>query len=202
MATISSQGIGSGLDVKSIVSQLVALEKQPLEKLQLQAATVQTKISVFGQIKSLVSSLQDAVGKLTSLTGWNGVSATSSDSSFVTVSAIGGTQPTSFDVEVLGLAKAQSTYSAALLPVGDPVGAGTLQLEIGEWSGGTFTPGGGWTDWRITCGAVVHLSPQWHLVAGGRWPQLDRCLAKHSIVSERGTRSSSIFGVGAGYVWG
>ena len=30
MASISSAGIGSGLDVSSIVSQLVALEKQPL----------------------------------------------------------------------------------------------------------------------------------------------------------------------------
>jgi flagellar hook-associated protein 2 len=51
MATISSPGLGSNLDVKSIVSQLVALEKKPLDNLKLQAATVQTKISAFGQIK-------------------------------------------------------------------------------------------------------------------------------------------------------
>ena len=35
MATISSPGIGSGLDVKSIVSQLVTLEKGPLDKLKI-----------------------------------------------------------------------------------------------------------------------------------------------------------------------
>lgn len=144
MATISSPGIGSsGLDVKSIISQLVALEKKPLEKLQLAAATVQTKISVFGQIKSLVSSLNDSVGKLTSVTGWNGVSASSSDTSAVTVSAIGGTQPTSFSVEVQGLAKAQSSYTMPLLPVGGAIGAGTLRLEIGQWAGAVFTPGSG-----------------------------------------------------------
>jgi len=143
MATISSPGIGSGLDIKSIVSQLVALEKKPLEKLQLQAATVQTKISVFGQIKSLVSALNDAVGKLTSVTGWNAVSATSSDSAAVGVSAVGGTQPTTFNVEVQGLAKAQSSYSAPLLPVGGAVGGGTLRLEIGQWAGAVFTPGSG-----------------------------------------------------------
>lgn len=67
--------------------------------------------------------------------------------------------------------------------------------------GNAFSAGGGWTDWRITYGAVVHLSPQWHLVAGGRWLQLDSRLAKSPIVSERGARSSHIFGVGAGYVW-
>ena len=70
MATISSPVIGSGLDVKSIVSQLVALEKQPLTNLKLKATEVQTKISSFGQIQSLVSTLSDAVSKLTSVTGW------------------------------------------------------------------------------------------------------------------------------------
>lgn len=143
MATMSSPGIGSNLDVKSIVTQLVALEKKPLEKLQLAAATVQTKISVFGQIKSLVSALSDAVSKLSSVTGWNGVSASSSDTSAVTASAIGGTQPTSFSVEVQSLAKAQSTYSMPLLPVGGAIGAGTLRLEIGQWAGAVFTPGSG-----------------------------------------------------------
>lgn len=143
MATMSSPGIGSNLDVKSIVSQLVALEKQPLAKLQVKAAEVQTKISVFGQIKSLVSSLSDAAGRLTSVTGWNGVSAKSSDSASVSVSAIGGTQPTSFNVEVQGLAKAQSSYSMPLLPVGGAIGEGTLRLEIGQYAGAVFTPGSG-----------------------------------------------------------
>lgn len=153
MATMSSPGIGSNLDVKSIVTQLVALEKKPLEKLQLAAATVQTKISVFGQIKSLVSALSDAVSKLSSVTGWNGVSASSSDTSAVTASAIGGTQPTSFSVEVQSLAKAQSSYTMPLLPVGGAIGAGTLRLEIGQWAGAVFTPGSG-TPVDLTIGAT------------------------------------------------
>jgi flagellar hook-associated protein 2 len=130
MATISSPGLGSNLDVKSIVSQLVALEKKPLDNLKLQAATVQTKISAFGQIKSLVSTLSDALGKLTSVTGWNAVTATSSNSTAVSVSAVGGTLPTTFSVEVSVLAKAKATASAAVLPTGGAIGEGTL----------TFTP--------------------------------------------------------------
>ncbi len=144
MATISSPGVGTnGLDVKSIISQLVALEKRPVESLKLQAATVNTKISAFGQIKSLVSALADAAGRLTSVTGWNGVTTSSSDSKFVSATAIGGTQPTSFSVEVQSLAKAQSTASAPVLPVGSAVGAGTLKLAQGAWSGGVFTPKAG-----------------------------------------------------------
>ncbi len=134
MATISSVGIGSGLDVKSIVSQLVALEKQPLTKLQTKAETVKSQVSTFGQIKSMVSALSDAVRGLSSITGWNAVSATSSDSASVSVSAIGGAATTSFSVGVTKLAKAQATTSAAVTPSGSAVGAGTLKLALSSGS--------------------------------------------------------------------
>jgi flagellar hook-associated protein 2 len=139
MATISSPGIGSGLDVKSIVSQLVALEKQPLTNLKLKASEVQTKISTYGQIQSMVSALSDAVSNLASVTGWNAMNASSSNSNAVSASAIGGTLPTTFSVEVQTLAKPQNTASAAILPVGGPMGAGTISLAIGKWSGLTPT---------------------------------------------------------------
>lgn len=134
MATISSVGIGSGLDVKNIVSQLVALEKQPLTQLKAKADNVQAQVSAYGQIKSLVSTLSDAVGSLASLTGWNGVTATSSDSSAVSVSAIGGTSPTLFSVGVTTLAKAKASTSAAITPSGAPVGQGTLNLSLASGS--------------------------------------------------------------------
>ncbi len=134
MATISSPGVGSQLDVKSIVTQLVALEKRPLDGLKLQAATVQTKVSAFGQIKSLVSALADAAGTLNSLTTYNAVSTRSSNTAAVTASAIGGTAANSFSIKVDSLAKAQSTASGALLPVGGALGQGTLRLQLGKWT--------------------------------------------------------------------
>jgi len=131
MATITSQGIGSGLDVKSIVSQLVALEKQPLTQLQTSAAIISTKISAFGQVKSLVSTLSSAAGTLGSLTTWNAVTATSSDEAGVSASAAGGTAPNAFAFQVTALAKAQSFASQALpLPVGTPLGSGTLSITM------------------------------------------------------------------------
>jgi flagellar hook-associated protein 2 len=118
---------------------LVALEKQPLTNLKLEASTVQTKISSYGQIQSLVSTLSDAVGNLASVTGWNAMNASSTNSNAVSASAIGGTLPTSFSVEVQTLAKPQNTATAAILPVGGPIGAGTISLAIGKWSGLTPT---------------------------------------------------------------
>jgi flagellar hook-associated protein 2 len=155
MATISSQGIGSGLDVKSIVSQLVAIEKQPLAKLQVQAATVQTKVSAFGQLKSLFSTLSDAASSLGSLTTYNTVKATSSNSKAVSASAIGGTAANSFSVQVDSLAKAQATASAALLPVGGALGSGTVRLQLGKWTVVplSFTPQSGVAPVDITLNA-------------------------------------------------
>ena len=131
MATMSSPGVGSNLDVKSIVSQLVALEKQPLTNLKTAAATINTKISAFGQVKSLVSAVSTAAGKLNSLTTWNAVTATSSKESAVTASAVGGTSSNVFTFQVTTLAKAQSYASAVLpLPAGTPLGAGTLSITM------------------------------------------------------------------------
>lgn len=140
MATISSPGIGSGLDIKAIVSQLVSIEKQPLTKLQVNAATVQTKISAYGEIKSAVSALSDAASKLRSLTTFNGVAASSSKPESVTATAIGGTAANSFSVTVGALAKAQTSASASVPKVAGQsaaVGAGTLTLQLGTWSNDT-----------------------------------------------------------------
>ncbi len=159
MATISSPGIGSGLDVKSIVAQLVAIEKQPLKSLQVQAATVQTRISVFGQIKSLISTLSDAASRLGSLTTFNTVKASSSKNETVSASAIGGTAANSFSVKVDNLAKAQATASGALLPVGGALGAGTLRLQLGQWTvvPSSFTPqvGGGSVDIEVSASDTI-----------------------------------------------
>lgn len=138
MATLSSPGIGTGgLDVKSIISQLVALEQRPLETLKLQAATTTTKISAFGQIQSLVSTLNDAANKLTFASGWNGVATTSSNKDFVSATAIGGAQATVFDVEVTSLARAQSTSAGTALAAAASVtggGVGRLNIQLGSWN--------------------------------------------------------------------
>jgi flagellar hook-associated protein 2 len=78
-----------------------------------------------------VSTLSDTLGKLTSVTGWNAVTAKSSDDTAVSVSANGGTQPTSFNVAVQSLAAAKSTASAAFTK-NSAIGAGTLTLTVGS----------------------------------------------------------------------
>lgn len=145
---ISSTGIGSGLDVEGIITKLVALEKQPLTTLQTKATFIQTKISDYSQIKSLMSTVTDAATKLTLDSGWNSVSVGSSNSAAVSASVTGIASATSFSVGVQQLAKAQSTVSDAVTASTAVGSAGTLTLQLGTWgparanaTGSLFTPG-------------------------------------------------------------
>ncbi len=140
MSTISSPGIGSGIDVQTIVSQLVALEKAPLAQLEKQASSIQTKLSTYGSIKSQVSALGDAAAKLAGSSGWNAVTASSSNPTAIGVTAAAGAPATSLTMEVTQLAKAQSTASTAVAS-GTGVGAGSLTIELGSWGAGSFTAG-------------------------------------------------------------
>lgn len=140
MTTISAPGIASGLDIKSIVSQLVALEKAPLKQLQTQASSFQTRLSTFGTIKSQVAALGDAAAKLSTSGGWNAVTASSSNASAIGVTAAAGAPATSVTMQVSNLAKAQSTASSAVA-AGTAMGTGSLTIELGAWDGSTFNAG-------------------------------------------------------------
>jgi len=142
MATISSPGIGSGLDVRSIVSQLVDIERRPLTKLQAEAAAVQAKISIFGEIKSFVSALSGAASSLSSLTTWNAVKATSSKPDLIGASASGNTAAANLSVRVDQLAQAQSFASASFGDTG-AIGGGSITIQQGTYGPApdyTFTP--------------------------------------------------------------
>lgn len=139
--TISSVGLGSGLPVASIVSQLVAIEKQPLQQLQTTAAKFQTQLSLYGTVKSQVSALGDAAALLAGTSGWNTQKATSSNATAVGVTVGATAASTALTVSVQQLAQAQSTTSAGIA-AGTAAGAtGSLSIQLGSWAGATFTAG-------------------------------------------------------------
>ncbi|MDT8992891.1 flagellar filament capping protein FliD [Curvibacter sp. APW13] len=135
---ITSTGIGSGLDVNSIVSQLTAIEKQPLTSLKVKAAKLQVQLTTVGQIQSQVSALASAATSLGSVLGWKGVTASSANPSAIGVSATSVAVPANFNVEVTALAKAQSvalptTVGSPALPTAtEQLGYGTLSIQVGS----------------------------------------------------------------------
>lgn len=141
---ISSAGVGSGLDVKSIVTQLVAIEKQPLQQLQTKATSLQAQLSLYGKVKSQVAAMGDAAALLAGASGWNSQKASSSNAAAVGVTAGAIASAVTLAVDVQQLARAQSSASAGIA-AGVAVGAaGTLNIEVGSWSNAAvpvFTPG-------------------------------------------------------------
>jgi flagellar hook-associated protein 2 len=132
MATITSLGIGSGIDANTIVQQLVALERRPLEQMQADARQINTRLSSMGQIQNLFSKLQDASSKLTGTNLWGSVQATSADATGVGVRAAIGAPAGSYQVGVQQLAASQNVVSTARLAnSAELVGAGTLTFEVG-----------------------------------------------------------------------
>jgi flagellar hook-associated protein 2 len=138
--SVNSLGIGSGLDVNSIISSLMAAESQPLTDLQNKASSINTEISSVGQIKSLASTFGDKAQALSSLSLWQQTASTSSDSSVVTAdTSSGGAVAGDYSVTVQQLALGQTVTSSALSSSDATVGQGTLSIQLGTWSG-TDTP--------------------------------------------------------------
>jgi flagellar hook-associated protein 2 len=139
MPALTSLGIGSGVDLNTMLPQLVALERKPLAQMQAEASKLQTKVSSFGQIQSLVSRLQDAANKLKGTGSGVWSQSTAKSANEAVVSAVGGSAAAAgnYGVTVTSLAAAQTTSTA--VPFDDAsalVGAGTLTLELGTWSTG------------------------------------------------------------------
>lgn len=64
-----------------------------------------------------------------------------------------------------------------------------------------YRPGAGLTDLRAVVGAMVHLSLNWHVVAGVRWQRLLNGVAASPIVRQRGDGTQWIAGAGLVYMW-
>ena len=139
--SVSSAGIGSGLDVNSIVDGLMKVEQQPLDQLQTKASSIKSTISAYGAIQSAMSTFRDAVAAIALPSTWNATTGTSADPGSVAVSTTSNAAPGNYAVSVQSLAAAQSTVSGTYTSSSALVGAGTLHVDIGSWDSGltTFT---------------------------------------------------------------
>jgi flagellar hook-associated protein 2 len=110
--TVTFSGVGSGIDVESLISGLTAVEAQPINTEKSKAASFRAAQSTFSDIGGLLSKLKLSVAALNSPQNASSFSATATGTALA-VSASGSAQPGSYDVTVQHLAKEQRTYSNA-----------------------------------------------------------------------------------------
>lgn len=102
---ITAAGVGSGLDIENIVSQLMSLERRPLVALQNKVSSAQTSISAYGNLKSAISSFQDKMRDLSTLDAFRQFAATSSDEAVLQASADADAAAGIYSVEISRLAQ-------------------------------------------------------------------------------------------------
>lgn len=129
---LSSPGIGSNLDVNSIVSQLMAIEQQPLTALAKKEAGYQAELSAFGTLKSALSSLQSAAQGLANTSTYTGMMTSVSDSTIVSASATSSAIAGTYSVAVSQLAMNHTVRSNVNYATEDTFKGGTLSIQIGS----------------------------------------------------------------------
>lgn len=133
MTGITSTGLGSGLDINSLVTKLVEAEKAPATtRLDKREAAIQAKVSALGTFKSSLSSLRDSLKSLKNLGVFRNATASSSDASALTATAAANADVGNYAVEIKKLAKTHALATAATFAsANDVVGTGTLTIKFG-----------------------------------------------------------------------
>ncbi|MDH3629997.1 MAG: flagellar filament capping protein FliD [Gammaproteobacteria bacterium] len=147
MAAITSLGVGSGLDLGTLVSGLIEAERAPVEnRLNQKQLNFTTELSAFGLLRSSLSQFQTSLDGLKNSSAFNAKAITASDASVFSTSVESFADIGSYSVEVLAMAKAQSlatSAATAFATVDDVIGSGTLTVQFGTTTTSpsySFTP--------------------------------------------------------------
>lgn len=141
LPSLSSPGIGSGLDVNSIITKLMAVESQPLQALQTQQSNLQSEVSALGTLKSALSTFQSAMQGMTS-DQLQAHTATSADTTKFTATADGSAVTSTYQIEVSALAAAKQSLSSAFADSNTTTigNAGDqMTIQVGSSSSNSFT---------------------------------------------------------------
>lgn len=132
---ISSAGLGSNIDVNSLVSQLMALERRPLNKLNQRKTQYNAELSSFGKISSDLSGFQSAVAALKTAESFKIFTATAATPAYLTATAGSTASAGSHSIIINQLAQAQKLFSAAFADTSTTtIGTGSLTIANGASS--------------------------------------------------------------------
>lgn len=140
---ISAPGVGSGLDVSSIVNQLMSIERIPLRRMEASQKELETQLSAFGQLKSALSTFQTAFKDLKTVSSFEIYKATSSNELAFTATA-DSTAAVGFNsIQVVSLAAAHKMGSVAIADTNTTTLGGAGDQMTFTVNGNAFTVAAG-----------------------------------------------------------
>ncbi|OUR73966.1 flagellar cap protein [Methylophaga sp. 42_8_T64] len=130
---ITASGIGSGIDIESLVTQLVAAEADPVNsRLNLKETGLDAELSAYGTLKSALTAFQTSVTKLESAEdSFQVYTASSSDETVFTAAAGSSAVAGDYSIEVVQLAQAAKLRSGDFTDSSEVIGTGTLDISLG-----------------------------------------------------------------------
>lgn len=137
---ITSLGVGSGLDVNSIISKLMDVQNQPVNLLNNQQANDQMKLSAFGTLQGALSQFQTALKNLNNINKYQSVSASVANTGIATVTTTSTAAAGTYSLQVNQLAQAQSLVAKGQASATSAIGVGTISFNFGTTTG-TATSG-------------------------------------------------------------
>lgn len=143
MATISSIGVGSNLDLSSLLTQLETAESVPLKALEAKAKSYTSKLSAYGTVQSALETFQAAAKKLSDPALFSSVSGTPSVTGILTAASTSASVAGNYNITVSQLAQSQSLVSAGQASTTAAIGSGKFTIDFGTVSGGTLDPATG-----------------------------------------------------------
>ncbi len=115
MASISSLGVGSGLDLSSILDSLQAAQKATLTPISKQQSSYTAKLSAYGTLKSALVSFQTANTALNKADLFTATSTASSSTAF-SATTTGNAVAGKYTINVTQLAQSQTLTTKNTLP--------------------------------------------------------------------------------------
>lgn len=126
-------GVGSGLDIQGLVSQLVAAERAPqAQRLSRIESSARAQLSSLGNISSVLAQLKTAASAFSTASGFGARTVSLSNANYLSATAGPQAQQGSYDIEVVSLARAGKLSSTAQATAGTSLGSGSLTLNVGS----------------------------------------------------------------------
>jgi flagellar hook-associated protein 2 len=129
VGTFSVDGIISGLDTSTIISQLMQIEAQPQARLKTSVSDAQSQVSAFQSINTRLQAIATAATKLSTSATWTAGTATASNGA-VTVAAGSAPLPGSLTFSVSRLATPKSVVTGEFTARDDASSITGFPLEI------------------------------------------------------------------------
>ncbi|MDP3269996.1 MAG: flagellar filament capping protein FliD [Legionella sp.] len=131
--SLSTPGIGSGLDIKAMVDAYVKAEITPLQtRHDNKLSSVNTELSAIGQLKSVLSNLQTSLANLSDINKFYNMKYSVSDGDYFTATVTPEANKGTYQVEVQKLAQQQSLASSYLNTAS--IGSGTVTINFGSYN--------------------------------------------------------------------